>query len=61
MRFIHVILLACLLTGIAAAKGPSMNVHVFYYPWYANPETDGHWSHWNHPYPDGNYWRPGPK
>src|SRR5690606_22793890 len=21
-------------------------VHAFYYPWYANPETDGHWSHW---------------
>ncbi len=24
------------------------NVHTFYYAWYANVETDGHWSHWNH-------------
>lgn len=23
-------------------------VHAFYYSWYGNPETDGHWSHWNH-------------
>lgn len=22
--------------------------HVFYYPWYANMETDGAWNHWNH-------------
>lgn len=28
----------------------SYNVHVFYYPWYANPETDGEYHHWNHPY-----------
>lgn len=27
---------------------PSMRVHAFYYPWYANPEIDGAWSHWNH-------------
>lgn len=24
------------------------DVHVFYYPWYANLETDGKWSHWDH-------------
>lgn len=24
------------------------DVHVFYYPWYANVETDGKWSHWDH-------------
>ncbi len=24
------------------------NVHVFYYPWYGNIETDGKWNHWNH-------------
>ena len=24
------------------------DVHVFYYPWYANVKTDGKWSHWNH-------------
>lgn len=24
------------------------NVHIFYYPWYANPQTDGAWNHWNH-------------
>jgi glycoprotein endo-alpha-1,2-mannosidase len=27
---------------------PSPRVHAFYYPWYANPETDGRWEHWNH-------------
>lgn len=26
------------------------NVHVFYYPWYGNPEHDGKYHHWNHPY-----------
>jgi glycoprotein endo-alpha-1,2-mannosidase len=24
------------------------NVHIFYYPWYANPKFDGAWNHWNH-------------
>lgn len=24
------------------------DVHVFYYPWYANVETDGKWNHWDH-------------
>ena len=24
------------------------DVHVFYYPWYANEETDGKWNHWDH-------------
>jgi hypothetical protein len=24
------------------------NVHIFYYPWYANPQTDSAWNHWNH-------------
>ncbi|KAK7107346.1 glycoprotein endo-alpha-1,2-mannosidase-like [Littorina saxatilis] len=26
------------------------NVHLFYYPWYGNPETDGRYVHWNHQY-----------
>lgn len=26
------------------------NVHMFYYPWYGNPETDGEYIHWNHRY-----------
>ncbi|XP_041351492.1 glycoprotein endo-alpha-1,2-mannosidase-like [Gigantopelta aegis] len=26
------------------------NVHVFYYPWYGNPENDGRYFHWNHHY-----------
>ncbi|XP_072019168.1 glycoprotein endo-alpha-1,2-mannosidase-like [Amphiura filiformis] len=32
------------------AKGdlPNYNVHVFYYPWYGNPEHDGKYLHWNH-------------
>lgn len=24
------------------------DVHIFYYPWYANVETDGKWNHWDH-------------
>jgi glycoprotein endo-alpha-1,2-mannosidase len=30
-------------------------VHIFYYPWYGNPRTDGRWVHWqqnNHVPPD---------
>ncbi|XP_061177404.1 glycoprotein endo-alpha-1,2-mannosidase-like [Saccostrea echinata] len=26
------------------------NIHIFYYPWYGNPEHDGKYYHWNHPY-----------
>ena len=26
------------------------NVHAFYYAWYAAPEVDGAWWHWNHAY-----------
>lgn len=26
----------------------SYRVHVFYYPWYGDPENDGKWRHWNH-------------
>ena len=26
------------------------NVHIFYYPWYGNPENDGQYLHWNHHY-----------
>ncbi|XP_028412086.1 glycoprotein endo-alpha-1,2-mannosidase-like [Dendronephthya gigantea] len=28
----------------------SNNVHIFYYPWYGNPTTDGKYLHWNHQY-----------
>ena len=28
----------------------SYNVHIFYYPWYGNPRTDGKYIHWNHQY-----------
>jgi glycoprotein endo-alpha-1,2-mannosidase len=34
--------------GVSARdRGLSMQTHVFYYPWYGNPTTDGGWSHWN--------------
>ena len=29
---------------------PNYNAHVFYYPWYGNPEFDGSYLHWNHAY-----------
>jgi hypothetical protein len=57
-----VTLITCVLVAShpihADAKRPTKNVHVFYYPWYGNPETDGHWVHWDHQYPDGNYTPP---
>lgn len=33
-------------TGTGSAE--LRRTHVFYYPWYANLETDGAWNHWNH-------------
>ena len=38
----------CALFPLSERPRPSMRVHAFYYPWYANPETDGEWGHWNH-------------
>ncbi len=32
----------------APATQPDNRVHAFYYTWYGNPETDGHWVHWDH-------------
>jgi glycoprotein endo-alpha-1,2-mannosidase len=32
----------------APAAHTDAEVHAFYYGWYANPDTDGHWSHWDH-------------
>ncbi|MCB9782865.1 MAG: alpha-mannosidase [Candidatus Omnitrophica bacterium] len=32
----------------AETEGLSQRVHVHYYGWYGNPETNGHWSHWDH-------------
>jgi len=29
---------------------PSYDVHIFYYPWYANRKHDGRYLHWNHKY-----------
>ncbi len=29
---------------------PNYNLHIFYYPWYGNPEFDDDYYHWNHPY-----------
>lgn len=31
------------------ASTPSDRVVAFYYPWYGNPQTDGHYANWNHP------------
>ncbi len=31
-----------------AQAQPCYDVHVFYYPWYGNPQTDGSYQHWNH-------------
>ncbi len=36
-------------TGPSITPNPSLSyrVHLFYYPWYGNPATDGQWIHWN--------------
>ena len=31
-----------------AEELPSPRTHAFYYSWYGNPDTDGHWRQWNH-------------
>jgi glycoprotein endo-alpha-1,2-mannosidase len=31
---------------------PSTRVAAFYYPWYRNPENDGHWDHWGNLAPE---------
>ncbi len=47
-RILPIILgFAFVLTSTQAIP-PSEKVHIHYYAWYGNPETDGHWSHWNH-------------
>ena len=38
-----------ILAGSALATDLCTDVHVFYYGWYGNPETDGHCGHWDHP------------
>jgi glycoprotein endo-alpha-1,2-mannosidase len=41
------ILIACLSVATRAAGEPSNRVIAFYYGWYANPQTDGAYDHWN--------------
>ncbi len=33
---------------LSSADAPDASAHAFYYPWYANPEVDGSYAHWNH-------------
>ncbi len=44
---IAALLLANLLSA-GPQTSPCYDAHVFYYGWYGNPATDGHWSHWDH-------------
>jgi glycoprotein endo-alpha-1,2-mannosidase len=39
-----------LLSGACGSpeSAPSRDVHAFYYAWYATPDVDGRWEHWNH-------------
>jgi len=49
-RWIFFVVLLGILGQPATAErsGLTEKVHVHYYAWYANPKTDGHWSHWDH-------------
>lgn len=38
----------CAMAFADASESVSPDAHIFYYGWYGNPETDGHWKHWNH-------------
>ena len=29
-------------------KTANPNLQAFYYPWWATPDVDGQWAHWNH-------------
>jgi glycoprotein endo-alpha-1,2-mannosidase len=48
LRVLCLFIASCLV-AISSAEEPSDRVIAFYYGWYANPETDGHYDHWNHP------------
>ena len=41
----------CFKQGVDLTAIPEVNdrVHIFYYAWFGNPETDGGYAHWNHP------------
>lgn len=39
----------CLSISVCGAEEPSNRVIAFYYGWYANPQTDGQYDHWNSP------------
>jgi glycoprotein endo-alpha-1,2-mannosidase len=47
LRLVSALSFSLALCAVASAE-PDPEVHAFYYTWYANPETDGTWSHWNH-------------
>jgi len=51
-RIILGLLAASLLVAPASYADDSpvfTRAHAFYYSWYGNPETNGHWRHWDHP------------
>ena len=41
-------LLCSLALVVAASAAIKPEVHAFYYLWYGEPTTDGHYLHWNH-------------
>ena len=46
-------LLACTVLGAGVGGSgapPNPAVHMFYYAWYGNLQTDGRWWHWDHRY-----------
>lgn len=42
--------------NVSTLPPPSKCIHAFYYMWYGNPEKDGKFYHWNHPYLP--HWKP---
>jgi glycoprotein endo-alpha-1,2-mannosidase len=45
-RVLTVLVLACALAVPAATAADARRVAIFYYPWYANPQHDGSFRHW---------------
>lgn len=52
LRLAFLLALAAVAAAPAAAyhdpieRGPSARVGIFYYPWFATPQSDGHYAHW---------------
>lgn len=50
---VSIVIAACTPSRPSPPTGAEPEVHIAYYPWYGNPETDGEYEHWSGPVFDG--------